>query len=101
LLNTLGSVGQGLEQFQPFGEVTNSLNISRALSGSLTGILPIGKGLLDKARLRVVRCEQLRLGFLCVQKTFFQHLTDPLVKLLAAALEERLVSGVLHERVLE
>ena len=36
LLGALGSVRQGLEQLQPFGEVTDRFHIGRALAGSLS-----------------------------------------------------------------
>ena len=45
LLGALGSVWQGLEQLQPFGEVTDRFHIGRALDGSLPGLLPVGNGL--------------------------------------------------------
>ena len=101
LLGALRSVRQGLEQLQPLGEVTDRFHIGRALAGSLPCLLPVGNGLLDEARLGVVMGQQLRLGLDGLGKLLLQHLGNLLVILLPFALEQRLIGGVLNQRMLE
>jgi hypothetical protein len=62
LLGAIGSIRQGLQQLQPFGEVTDRLNVRRALHSSVACLLPVGKGLRDQAGFGVMMCHELWLG---------------------------------------
>src|SRR5262245_56617139 len=70
LLDTLGSIRQGLEQLQPFGKVADRFLMSRALGGSLSRLLPIGNGLRAETRLSVMMGQQFRLSLFGLKKPF-------------------------------
>src|SRR4030095_14046214 len=60
-LGALRRLGEGLEHFQPRGEVTDRFHIGRALDGFLTRLPPVANGLLPEARCSIVMRQQLRL----------------------------------------
>ena len=57
----LGSVGEGGEHLQPFGEVAHRLLVGRALHGPLARPQPVCHGLAAEAGFGIVVCQQLRL----------------------------------------
>ena len=67
----------------------------------LTRTLPVRDGLGPEAGFCVMMGYQLRLGLGNVGKLRRQHLGNMLMILLARALQERLVGGILDEGVLE
>ena len=101
LLAALRRVRQGLEQLQPFGEVSDCFHMSRTPARSLPCALPVGDGLRDKARLGVVMGQQFRLGLLSFRKSFLQHLGNPRVILLPFALQYRVIGRLLNQSMFE
>jgi hypothetical protein len=72
-----------------------------SLVGSLARSLPIGNGLSAKACLSVVMRQELRLSLDRVWETLLKYPSDALVAVLAARAEQRLISDLVSERVLE
>ena len=72
-----------------------------ALQRQLAGGLPKWNGGFDKARFREVMGQHLGFGGLDVREPPLDHARDLGVQLLSAALEQRVVGRVLHQRVLE
>ena len=67
----------------------------------MPGGVPIGHGLLDQPGLGVMLRDQLWPGFDDFWEACFQSGGDALVVLLTGAFQQRLVGGILDERVLE
>jgi hypothetical protein len=63
VLGTRGRLWQGLEEFDPGGEVADGFQIGRAVTGLLARSLPVGHRLLVAAGCGVVLGHQLRLRF--------------------------------------
>ena len=97
----LRGLGQRVEERQPLGEVTDRFDIGRALHGAEPGPLPVTHGGRTEAGLREVMGEQLGLRFDGFGKPLDQYLRDPLVILLPVALQQRLIGGILNERMPE
>ena len=72
------------------------LGISWQLDRSLTRLLPVGNRALAQSSLRVVMGYQLWLGLNGLGEPLCQYLSYLLVILLAFALQQRLVRGVLY-----
>src|SRR5262245_12771705 len=68
LLSTLRGVGQGLEKFESFVEMSDSFYMSRALAGALPSVLPIGNRLFYQAGPGVVMGEEFGLCLFCLKK---------------------------------
>src|SRR5438128_8701854 len=101
LLGTRRSVRQRLEHLQPLPEMTDGFHVRRALDGAMAGPLPVTHGPIGEPRLGEVIREYLGLRLDGLGKSLGQHLRDLLMILLSRASEQRLVSRVLDERVLE
>jgi len=101
MLDALGGVGEGSEHLQPLGQMRESFHIRGALARQLASPLPVLDGLGAEARLRIMLRQQFRLGGGGFGKSLFQHLRNTLVILLACALQQGLICGILDQRVLE
>jgi hypothetical protein len=101
LLGTLGGVWQVGEQLQPLREVRYRFLIGRPLNGLLARPLPVANRLRTEARLCVMMRYQFRLSLSNLGKLRRQHLCNALMVLLACALQERLIGGIVDEGVLE
>jgi hypothetical protein len=69
------------------GKVLSNFHIGRALHGPLPCQLPVGNGLFEKARFRVMMRHQLRLGFFRLEKMVLYRLRYLLVVLPPGALQ--------------
>jgi hypothetical protein len=67
----------------------------------LSGPLPVSNGLLAQSRLGQMPGEHLGLVIADLGKTRLQHVRDARVKVLPPGFEQRLVGGVLDQRVLK
>ena len=81
--------------------MSNGLDIRRSRDREVTGPQPVWNCLLRQSRLAEMTGDELRLRFDKLRKAGFDRHGDPRVQLLAAALEQALVGGVTHQRVLE
>src|SRR5262249_55101403 len=99
LVRAFGGVRQGFEQLQSPGEMTDRLHIGRALARALSGFLPVRNSLLLEPRFGVMVSQQFRLGLDCLGKLLLQDLSNLLMQLLAAALQQRLIGRVLNQRM--
>jgi hypothetical protein len=81
--------------------VADRFRIGRTLQGALTSHVPVGQSLCAQARLGVVMRQQLRLRLGRVRKPLRQHLGKALMVLLPRAPEQRLIRGILDERMLK
>ncbi len=98
---SLHLAGQSTDQRDPPLEVADRLLVCRAGRRVLARPLVLGDGLLDESRRLVVPRDHLRRRGRRGGELLHQHLRDAGVELAARALEQRLVSGLLHEGVLE
>ena len=101
LLRALGSIRQGREQGQRRGQVADGLEIGRACDRALPRPLPVGDGLCGEPRLRVVTGQHLGLRLHEGGKAASSTVAICMMELLARALQQRGVGGLLHEGVLE
>ena len=79
----------------------DGLRQSHALQRQLASGLPERNGGFGKARGGEVMRQHLGFGGLDVREALLDHAGDLAVQLLSAALEQQVVSRVLHQRVLE
>ena len=98
---TLGPCGQAGQHLEPFGQVRDRLGHGGARERLLPGPLPVVDGALHEPRLHVVLGEQLGLGRHGLREPLLQQPGDPAMQLLSLHLEQALVGGVPHQRVLE
>ena len=94
-------VGQMLEHVEPSGEVCDGFRIRRSFVSTLARVLPVTDGLLNQARLGAMVGEQFGLDLGRLRKSLGKHLSDPLMELLASALQQRMVGRLLDQRMLE
>ena len=73
----------------------------QALYGLLPGALPVGNRLRTKPRLGIVMREQFGLSVFRLSQSFLQLVSDLLVIVLPGAFEQRLIRGILNQRMLE
>ena len=95
------AVGQGFQQRQAAAQMIDRLDIGRALRRPLAGLSPVGDGRLSEAGLRVVVGEQFGLFLDRLRKLLLQRFGDPAVLDAPIRSEQRVVGGVLDQRVLE
>jgi hypothetical protein len=88
LLASFGVLGQSLQERQALLEMTNRLQVCRALHGSLARALPVGNRCALETSLRVVVSDPLWLLLGDLGKALLQHARDLCVDLSASALEE-------------
>ena len=81
--------------------MADRLDVGGALERPLTRPLPMGHRRCAEARLGVMMCQQFGLGLHRLGKLRLQHLRNTLVVLLPCALQERLIGGLLDQRMLE
>ena len=98
---TLGPVGQALQHLQPLGQVRDRLGHRRARERLLPGLLPVVDRPLGEPRLGAVPGEQLGLRVHRLGEALLQRPDDAGMQLLPLRLEQALVGGVPHQRVLE
>src|SRR5205807_874696 len=91
----------GAEQFQPCGEMADRFRIGRALDGSLACPLPVENARGDEPRLSVVMRQEFWLGLDSLRKAFFKRVGNLAVILLASALEQCVIGGVLDQSMFE
>ena len=82
-----GSLWQALEHLQPLAAVRHGYHIGGLGTTALACPLPVPYGLCPKARLRVVLGQQFGLGLGGFGKLLRQDMRNPLVVLLAGALQ--------------
>src|SRR5712691_7023433 len=92
---------QGLEQGHPLAEMPQSFDMGGALDGTPASLLPVANSLLQQTGFGVVMRQQLGLGRGSVKKLLRQDLGNALVDMLPSTLEQRLIGGVLDQRVVE
>ena len=97
----LGAFRHGAKHLQPLGEVCGRLQIGRSLERPLARALPVGHGFAGASCLGVVTGEQLGLGLDDLGELLSRISAIRACDLLAPALEQRLVGGVLDQGVLE
>ena len=101
LLEAFRGLRQSVEQFQPLSEMTDRFCIGRSLHRLLARHLPMDDRLLAETRLAVVISEKLRLSFSGLRKSLLQYLGNPPMVTLPLTPQQRLVSGILNQRVPE
>ena len=89
------------DERQSFRQVADRLDVRRPLPRPQPRLQPVADALLGQARLGEVMGEQLRPRLGGLRELRFQHLGDPPVELLSLALDQRVVQGILEQRVLE
>src|SRR6185503_6430927 len=82
-------------------EVRRSFRMARSASGVLTGLTPLRNRLFRETGLGVVMGQQLRLGLGGIAEALGQRARETGVILLPDRCEQRLIRGVLDQRVLE
>ena len=101
MFGEFGGLRQGAEQLQASGSVTGGFAVSGALQCSSASRLPVQDRLRGQAGLGVMVGQQFGPCFDDLWESGFQCIGDALVVLLARALEQRLVGGLLDQCVLE
>jgi hypothetical protein len=101
VLETVGRVGQGRQDREPFGQMLDAFEIGGALYCPPPGLLPQGQRLGRTACLGVVVRNYLGRRRHGLGKPGFEEFGYLLVILLAGALEQRLIGGVLHQGMLK
>ena len=86
---------------QSFRQVADCLDLRRPFSRPQPRLQPVPGALLGQARLTEVMGEQLRPGLGRLRELRLQHFGDPPMELLSLPLDQRVVQGVLEQRVLE
>jgi hypothetical protein len=81
--------------------MADGFHIGRAVAGLLACPLPVVHRLLRETCLGVVLGHQLRLGLHGCGETGFQNPGNALVELLPDAAQQRLIRGLLNQRMLE
>ena len=81
--------------------MADGLDLRRPFSRPQPRLQPVRGALLGQARLAEVMGEQLRPRLGRLRELRFQHVGDPPMELLALSLDQRVVQGVLEQRVLE
>ena len=92
---------QRCDQLQTLVQVRNRFGERHVPERQTARLLPKRDRLLGLFRLGVVVRQQLGLGCLDVRETLLDYLGDPAVQFLPAPPEQRVVGGVLHQRVLK
>ena len=94
-------VGKGREQLQRLAEVADRFRQRRALTRPPPRLVPVFDRLLGEPRLRAVVRQKFWLHVRRLRESLLEDARDAGVQLLAAGLEQRLIGGVLDQRVLE
>src|SRR5262249_14146365 len=100
-LALLGSDCQALEQHQAPRKMIDRFGMGRALERAPPGPLPVPNRRLIESRLCVMMSHQLTRCRGSPASLRGEHLGRPLMVLLSRALQERLIGGILDERMLE
>ena len=97
----LAAVLAGLRQPEPFFDVTQGLEVRRALRSQVARPLPILHRLRIQRRLGVVMCQQFRVGARGLRELLLQRAGDFAVQVLPRTLQQRVARDVLQQGVLE
>src|SRR5262245_54064935 len=97
----LARLRQCRDEIEGAPQMADGFLVCRPLRGALASALIVSYRWRDQPRLLVVTCDHLGLGSDTLGEALFQHLGGMRVKLLARALEQRLVRRLLDQRVLE
>ena len=100
-LGPLAHIRQRFDQCQASAKLVDRFDVRRFVRRSRAGFVPVRDRLRRTVRFGVVMGHQFRLRARQLGKAILQQLCRPLVILLAGAFEQRLVSRILDQRMLE
>ena len=101
LLGMLRCLWQGLEQFDPGGQMADGFQMGRVVAGVLTRSLPVVHCLLSVARGSVVLGHHLGLSLDSLREVCLQELRHLLMHLLPRTPQQRGIGGILDQGMLE